>query len=271
MIMKNNKIKAIILSAGEGKRLRPLTDKKPKSMVKLFNKSLLDWQIKKFNDLQIFDISVVKGYKSETISIKNINYFYNFKFSKTNMVETLFCAKDKLEGNIIISYGDIIYEKNVLEKLIKDESDISVIVDKNWEYYWKMRFKNPLEDAESLVLDENNFIKNIGQPVKEIKEIQGQYIGLIKFQNKGTEILNKFYKKMKNKAKNGKNPLNSSIPFEKSYMTDLLQGMINEGNKVKAIPIKNGWLELDSMKDYNLYNEKLKNGTISELINLEKL
>ena len=134
-----------------------------------------------------------------------------------------------------------------------------------------MRFNNPLEDAESLVLDENNFIKNIGQPVKEIKEIQGQYIGLIKFQNKGTEILNEFYKKMKNKAKNGNNPLNSSIPFEKSYMTDLLQGIINEGNKVKAIPIKNGWLELDSMKDYNLYNEKLKNGTISELINLEKL
>ena len=176
-----------------------------------------------------------------------------------------------MSGNIIISYGDIIYEKNVLEKLIKDESDISVIIDKNWEYYWKMRFKNPLEDAESLVLDENNFIKNIGQPVKKIKEIQGQYIGLIKFQNKGVGILNKFYKKMKNKAKNGNNPLNSSIPFEKSYMTDLLQGIINEGNKIKAVPIKNGWLELDSMKDYNLYNKKLKNGTISELIDLEKL
>ena len=43
MIMINNKIKAIILSAGEGKRLRPLTNEKPKSMVKLFNKSLLEW------------------------------------------------------------------------------------------------------------------------------------------------------------------------------------------------------------------------------------
>ena len=264
-------LKTIILAAGEGTRLRPLTEEVPKSMVKIFGTTLLERQIDNFKKCMIEDITVVTGYKSNKININEIKCIKNKNYHKTNMVETLFCAKDKLEGNIIISYGDIIYEKNVLEKLIKDESDISVIIDKNWEYYWKMRFKNPLEDAESLVLDENNFIKNIGQPVKEIKEIQGQYIGLIKFQNKGTEILNKFYKKMKNKAKNGNNPLNSSIPFEKSYMTDLLQGIINEGNKVKAIPIKNGWLELDSMKDYNLYNEKLKNGTISELINLEKL
>jgi L-glutamine-phosphate cytidylyltransferase len=269
--MINSKMKAIILSAGEGKRLRPLTNEKPKSMVELFDKSLLDWQIEKFRDLQIFDISVVKGYKAESISIENVNYFYNSKFSQTNMVETLFCAKNKLEGDIIISYGDIIYEKNVLKKLLDDESDISVIIDKNWEYYWKMRFKNPLDDAESLILDKSNFIQDIGQPVKEIKEIQGQYIGLIKFQNKGTEILNEFYQKMKNEAKNGNNPLNSSLPFEKSYMTDLLQGLINEGNKIKAVSISNGWLELDSINDYNLYNNKLKNGTISELINLEKL
>ena len=69
--MINSKMKAIILSAGEGKRLRPLTNEKPKSMVELFDKSLLDWQIEKFRDLQIFDISVVKGYKAESISIEN--------------------------------------------------------------------------------------------------------------------------------------------------------------------------------------------------------
>ncbi|QLH07830.1 sugar phosphate nucleotidyltransferase [Nitrosopumilus ureiphilus] len=264
-------MKAIILAAGQGQRLRPLTNDKPKCLVKLFSKSLLDWQIKNFHDLGIFDISIVKGYKAQTITIANVNYFLNSKYEETNMVETLFCAENKLDGKVIISYGDIIYEKNVLEKLVDDDFDMSVIIDKNWKEYWKMRFQNPLNDAESLILDDKGFIKNIGQKVNDIERIQGQYIGLMKFQNSGTTILKEFYKKAKNLSKTGSNPLNSSIPFQKSYMTDLLQGLIDEGHKIKSIPINNGWLELDSINDYNLYNKKFNDNTISELINLEKL
>jgi|LWDU01.1.fsa_nt_gi choline kinase len=266
-----NKMKAIILAAGQGQRLRPLTNDKPKCMVKLFAKSLLDWQIKNFYDSGISDISIVKGYKAETISIPNVNYFYNSKYKETNMVETLFCAENKLQDNVIISYGDIIYEKNILKKLMDDDNDMAVVIDKSWRKYWEMRFKNPLNDAESLILDDNEFIKNIGQPIKEISQIQGQYIGLMKFQNSGVEILKEFYKKVKNLSKLGVNPLNSSIPFQKSYMTDLIQGLIDEGCKIKSIPINNGWLELDSIDDYNLYNKKFNENTLSELIDLKKL
>jgi L-glutamine-phosphate cytidylyltransferase len=267
----NNKMKAIILAAGQGQRLRPLTNEIPKCMVNLFSKSLLNWQIKSFHNLGVLDISIVKGYKAKSISIPNVNYFLNAKYEETNMVETLFCAENKLQGDVIISYGDIIYEKKILQKLIDDDADISVIIDKKWKTYWEMRFKNPLNDAESLILDDEGFIKNIGQPVKSTEEIQGQYIGLMKFQNSGTEILKEFYKKAKNLSKTGSNILNSSIPFEKSYMTDLLQGLIDEGCKIKSIPINNGWLELDSMDDYNLYNKKFDNNTLSELIDLKKI
>lgn len=264
-------MKAIILAAGQGQRLHSLTNDKPKCMVKLFTKSLLDWQIKNFHNLDIFDISIVKGYKAETITIPNVNYFLNSKYEETNMVETLFCAENKLEGDIIISYGDIIFEKNILKNLMDDNTDISVVIDKNWKTYWEMRFTNPLNDAESLVLGDDGFIKNIGQPVKEIDQIQGQYIGLMKFQNQGVEILKQFYKKVRNMSKSGLNPLNSSIPFQKSYMTDLLQGLINDGNKIKCIPIYGGWLELDSIDDYNLYNKKFNDDTLTELINLKNL
>ncbi len=264
-------MKAIILAAGKGERLRPLTNDKPKCMVKLFSKSLLDWQIRNFHSLGIFDISIVKGYKDNMISIPNVNYFLNSRYEETNMVETLFCAKNKLEGGIIISYGDIMYEKSVLQKLIDDKNDMSVVIDKNWEAYWKMRFNNPLNDAESLILDKDGFIKNLGQKVNEIKQIQGQYIGLMKFQNSGTEILKEFYEEVKNLSKIGSNPLNSDIQFQKSYMTDLLQGLIDKGCKIKSIPINSGWLELDSIDDYDLYNKKFNDNTLSELINLENL
>ena len=74
---------------------------------------------------------------------------------------------------------------------------------------------------------------------------------------------------MKNFAKNGVNPLNPKLPFEKSYMTDLLQGLIDENYKIKSIPINNGWLELDTINDYKLYQNKFKNNTISDFFNIE--
>ena len=228
-------MKAIILAAGQGIRLRPLTDDNPKCLVNLFKKSLLEHQLQVFNECGIKDITVVKGFRGEKINFQNITYFTNTNYQTTNMVESLFCAEEKMTDSIIISYGDIIFEKNILEKLIESKDDCSITVDLRWKEYWEIRFDNLLDDAESLEFDKNNFVTNIGQKVSSINDIHGQYIGLMKFKGKGLEFLKKFYKKSKNKAKEGVNPLNPNVKFEASYMTDLLQAMINEGYKMKAI------------------------------------
>jgi choline kinase len=260
-------LKAIILAAGEGSRLKPLTDNKPKCLVELFGKPLINYTVELFQKYDILDITIVSGYLSNMIKIPNVFYRNNKNYASTNMVETLFCAKDKLENSVIISYADIIFQKNILEKLINSEEDISVIIDSDWEKYWKLRFENPLDDAESLILDEHNYIKNIGKKTRKISEIQGQYIGLMKFQNKGLTNLKDFYEYAKNLSIQGTNPLNPNIPFEKSYMTDLLQGLVNNGNKIKAIPVHNGWLEVDSINDYELYNKMNQNGSLSQFYN----
>lgn len=261
-------MEAIILAAGEGKRLRPLTNNTPKCLVNLFGKSLLQQQIETFRSCKIDDISVVTGHLNQMINFENITYFQNPNFKTTNMVETLFCAKEKLTNSVIVSYGDIIFEKNVLQKLIDSNDDISVVIDKNWKKYWEMRFDNPLNDIESLILDDG-YISNIGQKVNSFDKIQGQYIGLMKFQNEGMSFLLDFYENAKKKSKDERvNILNSNLPFEKSYMTDLLQGLINAGCKIKAVPVNNGWLELDSYHDYEVYNKKYKDGTISDLISV---
>ena len=117
---------AIILSAGEGSRLYPLTKNKPKGMVNLFKKNLLQWQIDTLRSCGVEDITIVKGYLEQLINFKKINYKQNKKYSTTNMIETLFCATDKIIGPTIISYGDIIYQKEVLEKIIHSKAEISV-------------------------------------------------------------------------------------------------------------------------------------------------
>lgn len=263
-------MKLIILAAGEGKRLRPLTKGIPKCMVKIFGKNIIEYQILAARSCGINDIIIVTGYCREKIKFSSVKYYTNEKFDSTNMIETLFCAKKELEGSVIVSYGDIIFENKILKKLIKSKDDFSVIIDTSWRKYWSIRFSDPLDDVESLQFDKAGYIKSIGQKVSSIKEIKGQYIGLIKIQNKGLKILKKHYKELKNKAKFGKNPLNSNLPFEKSYMTDLLQSLINSGYKIKAVPIHNSWLELDSLHDYKVYKKMYKDGTISKFINLEE-
>ncbi len=262
-------MKVIILAAGRGSRLKPLTDDKPKCMVKLFGKSLLEWQIEKFRKIGIKDISVVTGYKKELISMDGIKIYHNKNFEKTNMIETLFCAEKEIDETVIVSYGDIIFQDNVVQQLIESKDDFSVVIDKEWKKYWDIRFDNPLDDAESLILDSKNFIKNIGQKTITLDEIQGQYIGLMMFKGNSIEIIKKFYEKMKKLSKINGNPLNSNLPFELSYMTDFLQGLVNENNKLKAILIKNGWLELDSIQDYEIYNKLYKEGNISNFINIK--
>ena len=233
----------------------PLTKDKPKCMVKLFNKTILERQIEIFRSCNINEIIVITGYLSEQIKIPNLKYYQNKKYDSTNMLETLFCAKKEISDDIIISYGDIIFEREILQKLIDSKEDISIIIDKNWEEYWKIRSNNPLDDTESLKLDKNGYITSIGQKVSNLNEVEGQYIGLMKFQNEGPKIISDFYEKCK-KISIESNPLHATLPFEKSFMTDFLYGLIKEKVKLKAIFVHNGWLELDTLDDYDVY-EKL--------------
>ena len=248
---------AIILAAGEGKRLHPLTLTKPKCMVELFGKPILERQLSIFKKCGIDDICIVTGFKSELINYPNVDYIKNTNFMKTNMLESLFCASKKFTESTIVSYGDILFEQQVLKKLIDSKSDFSIIIDKQWEKYWKIRSNNPLNDLESLKLDGEQNITSIGQKVSDLNEIQGQYIGLMKFQNNAIKIIKSFYAKSKETFESTNlNPLNSSLSFENSYMTDFLQGLINYGQKLKAISIENSWLELDNIDDYKLYTNK---------------
>ena len=263
-------MKAIILAAGQGKRLYPLTKNQPKCLVKLFGKSIIEWQIEKFDKCNIKNISIVRGYLGDMINFSNINTYENKNYDSTNMVETLFCAKEELTEDVIISYGDIIFEENVIKKLIQCQDDFAVIIDKNWEKYWKMRFQNPLSDAESLKIDNEGFIMNIGQRVNNSKEIEGQYIGLMKIRKNVIKNLKEFYEDKKMESKTGINPLNKEISFEQSFMTDLIQSLINSNYKIKAVPIFGGWLELDTIDDYELYEHMQNENTIEQLISINK-
>ena len=129
-------------------------------------------------------------------------------------------------------------------------------------------YNNPINDLESLELDDKQNIISIGKKVKTLNEIEGQYIGLMKFQHDAIQKIKSFYSVCKETYHTThSNPLNCRLTFENSYMTDFLQGLIDSGNELKSIPIENGWLELDTIDDYKLYTDENLNKKITEFYN----
>ena len=109
--------------------------------------------------------------------------------------------------------------------------------------YWQARNENPLDDAESLKLDSGGDIIEIGKKPKSVNEIDAQYMGLMKFSQKGINQVKKiFHNALEVGYLLGK-------PIETAYMTDLLQATINEGYSVHSVPVSGGWIEIDTVED----------------------
>jgi len=238
-------MKAIILAAGEGSRLRPFTLDRPKCLVEINGKALLDYQLDVLNSQGIDNIILVKGYLSDSLDRPGVKSYVNTRYAETNMLWTLFCARGEMEGDVIASYGDIAYSRETLEALILSPHDISVVVDLAWAEYWRLRYANPLDDAESLKIDDRGRIVDIGQPPEALEAIQGQYIGLMKFTEAGLKILKYAFDNMQYGSLQG-------TPPEKAYMTDILHAIIRAGYDIWPVFIEGGWVEVDTVTDLNL-------------------
>jgi choline kinase len=244
-------VKAIILAAGMGSRLRPLTDDKPKCLVELDKIPLLDRQLEVLKSAGISNVHVIGGYLGHMLKRPNVTLHMNENYESTNMVETLFCAEEVLQGtqDIIVSYGDIVYEPRVLQKLISSEAEVSVASDLDWLRYWYERMPDPLVDVETFVVDESDRIIELGQRPESLDVIEGQFMGLIKFRSDSLPKLRKAWLDVRHQNR----PLASSMP-----MTDFLQMLINRDWDVRASFVSGGWAEVDSVQDLHVASQNLR-------------
>lgn len=243
-------MRVIILAAGQGTRLRPLTNDRPKCMVELNKKPLIKHQLDLFEKFGFKDINVITGYLEQKIDFKNVKKYFNPKFETTNMVYTLFTASELFDGedDILISYGDIVYNEEVLQSILNANNKINVVVDKEWKRYWEARMENPLIDAETLKISKDGFIKELGKKPKSYDEIEAQYIGLIKIRKDFVKEFKLYYENLdKTKIYDGKD-------YENMYMTSLLQMITDNLEPLSPVFIHNGWIEVDEPTDLEFSN-----------------
>jgi len=259
-------LKALILAAGQGTRLRPLTDDRPKCMVELAGKPLLERQAATLRGAGISDITVVAGYRAEQIAATGLAVCVNRRFASTNMVSTLFCAESLMdEGeDLLIGYGDIVYESRVLSSLLSVDAPVTVAIDSQWRRYWELRLEDPLSDAETLKLGPEGRLLELGKKPQSYSDIEGQYLGLIKIRADHVGPLKAFYRAMDRTATyDGKD-------FDNMYMTSFIQYQIDQGWDVRVAPTQNGWLEVDSVSDLELYHRMAAQGTLAPFYNVQE-
>jgi len=252
--------RAIILAAGRGSRLHPYTSECPKCLTELGGQTLIDRQLAVMRACGIEDIVIVAGYRADMLNLNGTTQVLNDAWSSTNMVESLFSAEDLFCDDLIISYSDIIFEQRVLMALLESDAPASVVVDKNWKEYWEFRFDDPLSDAESLRMNCDGEIREIGNKVSNINEIEAQYIGLMRFKQQGIDAM----QAAKHSLNVNYRPWKDKRSAKNAYMTDLLMEMVLNNFPLAAVPIKNGWLEIDTVSDFEEAAAGFADGSIAK-------
>lgn len=251
-------MKGIIIAAGPCTRLRELTYEIPKCLLKINGQSIIQHTIDLFRNSGMKDISVIKGYKKEKITIPNVTYFENTDFWNNNILHSLMFARPKLEESInpgddvLISYSDIWYEESVLKALLESKEAIAAIVDTEWQDIYKGRTDHPIEEAENVIMNDNKIMLKIGKHIftDDVSEDkQGEFIGLWKFTSDGIKIFLKHFDRLDSKLKMT-DPYQSAKEWQKFYITDIFQEMIDMGEKIYCVTINKKWMEFDTVQDF---------------------
>ena len=239
-------MRGIILAAGRGSRMKHLTSERPKCMVKLQGKPLIEWQLEALRAAGINDIAIVTGYRHELLSSYKLTKFHNARWTETNMVASLACADKWLRSEpAIVSYSDIFYESSAVTSLINCSAPLAITYDPNWLSIWEKRFEDPLSDAETFSLNSSNQIIEIGNKPKTAEEVQGQYMGLLRITPEGWRQL---VTVLENFSENKRGGIS---------MTMVLQNAIKHSKvKVTGVPYLGEWGEIDSQSDLEIFHSK---------------
>lgn len=223
------KYKAIILAAGRGKRIKKIFNK-PKCLLRFRNNDLTIIQrlYEMLKSKKISNIIVVTGYKKNLIKKtlgKKVKYYFFKNYNKSNNLQTLLSIKKELKGNLLCFFSDLIFDKNILEGILKNKNDFCIAIDTGKILNGTMRIKK-----------RGNKIIDIGNQIKR-SDGHGNFIGISKFSKKGTTLLKKYLIQEKKNTKN--------------YYTLALKNIAQDGLKINFFDCKKYfWKEIDTAKDF---------------------
>jgi L-glutamine-phosphate cytidylyltransferase len=247
-------MRGIIIAAGRGMRMRPLTEEQPKCLLPVAGRTLLDWTIDGLRGVGCDEIVVITGHAGDAIARNDITRVRNEDFENNNILHSLMCARDYLDGGCMVSYSDIWVEPAIHQQLANAPGDITIAADIDWEPYYEGRTEHPLDEAETVFLSPSDGrVTAIGKylhPSDAGANICGEFLGLWKMTATGAQHFRDTFDAI-DASTAPTMPFQHAKEWQKAYITDILQHMVDAGSSVEAVQIKRGWAELDTQQDYD--------------------
>jgi choline kinase len=242
-------VKAIIIGAGRGSRLRHLTEEIPKTLVPILGRPMLDGILEALaaGGLRPPDVVFICGYLAGTIRARYpaLSYVENPEWERNNILASLMYARDRMAGGFVSTYADIVYRPSIVEALARSPHDLTVACDTAWRRRYVGRSQHPETDAEKLRAEGSRVVEMSRRIDSEAAA--GEFIGVMKASPAGAARLVRAFDEAR--ARYAGRVFREGRTFEKAYLIDLFQEMLERGSAFHRVDTFGGYMEIDTEQD----------------------
>jgi choline kinase len=242
-------MRPIVIGAGRGSRLGPETDDIPKALVPVMGRPMLDWILEALSvaGFAPSDVVFICGYREDVVRARypKFTYVVNRDWERNNILASLLCAREHLSGGFVSTYADIVYRGSTVKKLVESPHDKVLACDTDWRRRYVDRSLHPETDGEKMRAEGPRVVELSRRIVSE--SASGEFIGVVKATADGArEIVQAFDAASTRWA--GKT-WREGRTFEKAYLIDLFQDMIERGSTFHRVDTFGGYMEIDTGED----------------------
>ncbi len=232
--------------------MRNETDEIPKTLVEVMGRPMLEWILEAYESagLSRRDVVFVCGYRAEVIKARypEFTYVTNHDWQNNNILLSLLMAREYLGGGFISTYGDIVYEGAVVQKLVRSSADIALGCDTAWRRRYVGRTQHPETDAEKLRADGPRVVE-LSRTIPS-EQAEGEFIGVMKQSAVGAASFLAAFDQAE-RAYSG-TLFREGRSFQKAYLIDLLAEMLEQGTPMQREDTLGGYMEIDTLQDLSM-------------------
>ncbi|MBS2013703.1 MAG: phosphoenolpyruvate mutase [Deltaproteobacteria bacterium] len=237
--------RGIVLAAGPGSELGELVKDRPKAMVPIAGKPILDHILDAYRSANVRELVVVRGYAKDAVKVQGASFVDNDAYATTDELASLAAAKASLDGPCIVSYGDVLFKKYVLDELLETPGDFVVAVDSmaspngadakdgNRKIDWAICSE---PHSRMNVLAASPTLKDVTTDNKATG-ITGEWTGIFKMSANGAKAVREILGTLSEKE------------LATLKIPDLLKRLVKEGREVRVVYTRGGWLDVDTLGD----------------------
>jgi choline kinase len=227
----------------------PTTADSPKCFAEVGGRRLVDWAVASFRENGIDDIAFIGGYQIDKVraDYPEFTFRHNHEWESNNILASLFFAADLMDEPFVCSYSDCLFRPSVIAGLLESDHDMALSVDTDWLRRYADRTDHPPDDAEKVTV-ENGRITRIHRAIPP-EEAHGEFTGVARFSAAGAARLRKHFEENQKLYATGE--FADGRTFQKAYLIQLFQKMIEAGEDFAHVDSPGGYIEVDTQQDFD--------------------